>query len=54
MLVYLVISFVAMGGLPQDMLAKSNSPMSDILALHLSSNAVNLFLLAIVITILEL
>ncbi|APH17935.1 APC family permease [Clostridium botulinum] len=50
-LVYLVISFVAMGGLPQDMLAKSNSPMSDILALHLSSNAVNLFLLAIVITI---
>ncbi len=40
-----------MGGLPQDMLAKSNSPMSDILALHLSSRAVNLFLLAIVITI---
>lgn len=49
--VYLVISFVAMGGLPQDILAKSNSPMSDILALHLSSGAVNAFLLSIVVTI---
>lgn len=49
--VYFIISFVAMGGLPQNVLAKSSSPMADILAAYLGNRIVNIFLLAVVITI---
>ncbi|WP_343760965.1 APC family permease [Clostridium oceanicum] len=48
---YCVLSFVAMGALPQNILAKSNSPMSDILAVNLGSGVVKIFLVSVVITI---
>lgn len=49
--VYILISFSAMGGLPQDIIAKSNSPMSDILAKNFNNVVVNIFLVSVVITI---
>lgn len=51
-LFYVAISFVAMGAIPQDILSKSSSPMTDILAQFFGSKIVNIFNLAIVITIL--
>ncbi|EPY6472961.1 APC family permease [Clostridium sporogenes] len=51
-LFYIAISFFAMGAIPQDVLAKSPSPMTDILAQFFGGGVVKAFNLAIVITIL--
>lgn len=49
---YVLISIFAMGAIPQEVLAKSPSPMTDILAQFFGSGIVKTFNLVIVITIL--
>ncbi|NEZ47521.1 amino acid permease [Clostridium niameyense] len=49
---YIAISFFAMGAMPGNILSKSTSPMTDIMAQFFGKSIVNIFNLAIVITIL--
>jgi amino acid transporter len=50
-IIYMAISFFAMGAMPQDALASSSSPIVDILAQYLGSGATNIILVVSILGI---